>query len=70
MREATQLAQLTEKKKKGEDVRSKKVANRDKLEEGDESWTLLEALNKIRIMINFLVLAIMKYENTFYLNAL
>ena len=37
MREATQLAQLAEKKKKGEDVRSKKVANGDKLEEGDES---------------------------------
>ena len=37
MREASQLAQLAEKKKKGEDVRSKKVANGDKLEEEDES---------------------------------
>ena len=37
MREASQLAQLAEKKKKGEDARSKKVANRDKLGEGDES---------------------------------
>jgi hypothetical protein len=37
MREATQLAQLTEKKKKGEYIKSKKVANKDKLEEGDES---------------------------------
>eukprot|EP00090_Calanus_glacialis_P002029 TRINITY_DN11520_c0_g1_i5.p1 TRINITY_DN11520_c0_g1~~TRINITY_DN11520_c0_g1_i5.p1 ORF type:complete len:115 (-),score=53.75 TRINITY_DN11520_c0_g1_i5:53-364(-) len=35
--EASQLAQLAEKKKKGEDVRSKKVANGDKLEEGVES---------------------------------